>query len=184
MLLLGMDSRSIRSALASLACLASCDGGETIPDTPPGQCWPLASTPGGQVEAGTGALSFEPMPAILEIDNSGVQSDPFIKIHARMRGMPPGDPNDAFAPNNPKTKVSAVIDELGLTLDLGCPGSLGYVPSPEDGAFDLAYAYRIGFGTFPIDQASGKQARITVEVVGSNQLYARDEKLVTLMAPP
>jgi hypothetical protein len=33
----------------------------------------------------------------------------------------------------------------------------------------------------PLDQVSGKQARITVEVVGSNGLYAKDEKLVTLM---
>lgn len=172
------------SAVLGALALAACDGGEHAPDGPPGPCWPVESTPGGQVALGTGDVIFEPMPAVLQISRSAGQSDPFLQIHARMRGMPPGDPDDIFEPTNPRTKATAAIDEVGLMLGSPCPARFGYIAASEPGAFDMIYSYRLGFGTFPIDQAFGKQARITLEVVGANGLSARDEKLVTLMAPP
>jgi hypothetical protein len=163
--------------------LASCgDNGSPVVDA--GPCWPLKATPGGQVELGTGDIDFEPMPDMVPIISNTSQSDPYLQVHSRIRGLPPGDPRNLFDPRNPKTKVSAVIPELGLVLGMGidCPATLGYVASPEPGAFDLSpHSLRVGFGFgFSVDQASGKQARITIEVVGSNGLYAQAEKLVTL----
>lgn len=136
------------------------------------------------MELGTGEITFEPLPEQLEIIRDGSQSDPFIILHSRIRGLPPGNPDDLFDPRNPKTKLSAVIDELGLTLGYECPASIGYVPAPEAGAFDLIRSLRLGFGTFPPDDAVGKQARVTIEVVGSNRLYTRTEKVVTLINTP
>jgi len=177
--------RAVRGALgANLLLLASC-GGHESPAVDAGPCWPLSATPGGQVELGTGDLTFEPWPATMAIITSSAQSDPFVNVHSRIRDVPPGNPNDIFDPHNPKTKVSLVVDGLAITFPQGveCPGTLGYVTSPVAGAFDLVHAFHIGFGTTPLDQVAGKQARVTVEVVGSDRHYAKDEQLVMLMAP-
>jgi hypothetical protein len=176
--------RVVHSALGASVLLAACGGNES-PGVDAGPCWPLNATPGGQVELGTGDIDFEPMPDMISIISNASQSDPYIQVHSRIRGLPPGDPRNLFDPRNPKTKVSAVIPDLGLVLGMGidCPATLGYVASPEPGAFDLSpHSLRFGFGFGgAADQASGKQAHITIEVVGSNGLYAQAEKLVTLM---
>jgi hypothetical protein len=39
---------------------------------------------------------------------------------------------------------------------------------------------RIGIGAIPGPMVDGKAATITIEIVGSNKKYARDEKTVTL----
>lgn len=167
---------------SAILLVAACGDDGGAPDAE-GPCWPLEALSGGSVELGTGDLTFEPMPATLGIISNASQSDPFIEVHARIRGMPPGDPQDPFDPRNPRTKVAAVIEELGLSLGVECPASLGYVPAPEPDAFDMLHSLRIGFGFTPLADVTGKQARITVEVVGSNKRYARDEKTVVLMAP-
>ncbi|HWU86837.1 MAG TPA: hypothetical protein VN253_06165 [Kofleriaceae bacterium] len=135
------------------------------------------------MELGTGDATFAPMPAVLPVIVS-LQAEPFVAVHSRIRGFPPGDPDNAFDPRNPRTKVSATIDAVNLTLGQTCPASVAYVAGPEAGTYDLARSLRLGFGQFPIRRVAGKQARITIEVVGSNGLTARDEKLVTLMVLP
>lgn len=162
--------------------LAGCSGGESMPDA--GPCWPITAKPGGAVEVGTGDIAFEPMPDVLPVTKNASQSDPFLPIHSRIRGMPPGNPDDPFDRANPRTKVSAAIPDLGLVLGVDCPASIGYVEAPVDDAFDLLHSLRIGFGLRPLAEIHGKQAMITVEVVGSNGVYAKAEKLVLLDAPP
>lgn len=175
--------RAACSALGGTLLLASCGGpASQAADAPPGPCWPLDAMPGGQAELGTGDIAFEPMPAMLPIMRNGSQADAFLQIHARINGLPPGNPDDLLDPRNPHTKVGAMIDELGLTLGVECPASLGYVASPG-GGFDLVHSLRIGLGTIPLDQVAGKQARITLVVVGANGLSAQDMKLVTLTVP-
>lgn len=167
--------------LVVCAALSAC-GSDPASSSDAGPCWPLDATPGGTVEAGTGDISFEPMPAMLAIVANGSQSDPFLQIHARMTGMPPGDPQDFFDPANPKTMVSAVIPDLGLTLGVSCPASIGYIADADvAGAYDLAHSLRVGFGATIIDQVPGHQAMLTVTVVGSNGLVATDTKTVTLV---
>lgn len=168
-------------ALALTATLVACGDDEPAKTDAPGPCWPLPSQPGGEVEMGTGDVDWQPMPDVLTITKNASQSDPFLQIHSRIRGMPPGDPQDAFDPTNPRTKVSAFIPDLGLTLGVDCPASLGYKPAPGlDDTFDMLRSLRIGFGTMPLEMVSGKQVRLTIEVVGSNQLYATAEKTVML----
>jgi hypothetical protein len=123
------------------------------------------------------------MPATLNVIKNASQSDPYLELHARMRGMPPGSRDDTLDPRNPRTKVAVSIEALNLTLSIECPASLGFVPSPEKGAYDMIHSLRLGFGMYPLTEVPGKQARLTIEVVGSNLLYASDEKLVTLMVP-
>ena len=181
--------RVVRGALGGISLLglllAACGGHPGQPADAPGPCWPLDAMPGGQAELGTGDITFQPFPAMLPIIRDGSQSDPYLAVHARIHGLPPGNPDDILDPGNPHTKVDATIDELGLTLGVQCPGSLGYVASPQGGAgaFDLIHSLRIGLGTIPFDQVSGKQVRITLVVVGSNGLFAQDTKMATLMAP-
>jgi hypothetical protein len=177
--------RVAHGALGASLVFASC-GSNDSPVADAGPCWPLNATPGGQVELGTGDITFAPMPDMIAIISSVSQSDPYLQVHSRIRGLPPGDPENIFDPRNPKTKVSAVIADLALTLGVECPASLGYIASPsspQSGDFDLSpHSLRLGFGSFPFEQAVGKQALITIEVVGSNGRYAKAEKLVTLMA--
>lgn len=168
---------------SALGLLAACGGHPGQAPDAPGPCWPLDAMPGGQAELGTGDIAFEPLPAMLPIIRNASQSDPFLAVHARIHGLPPGNPDDILAPGNPHTKVGATIDELGLTLGVECPASLGYVASSEPGAFDLIHSLRIGLGTIPPEQIAGKQARITLVVVGANGLSAQDAKIVTLTAP-
>jgi hypothetical protein len=177
--------RVVCRALGVSLLLAACGGHPGQSPDAAGPCWPLDATPGGQAELGTGDIAFEPMPAMLPIIRNATQSDPYLEIHARIHGLPPGNPDNILDPGNPRTKFGATIDELGLTLGVECPASLGYVASPQAGAggFDLVHSLRIGIGTIPFDQLAGKQARITLVVVGSNGLYAQDTKLVTLTAP-
>ncbi|MEO8699416.1 MAG: hypothetical protein ABI867_05205 [Kofleriaceae bacterium] len=167
--------------------VAGCGGGgESVQDAYDGPCWPLPSTPGGEVEIGTGDIVFEPIGAEMPITRGISQSDPYLEIHARMRGMPPGDRDDAFDAANPHTKVSAVVIDTGFVVGAAivCPASLGYVPGPDSGTFDLQHSLRLGFGTTPLSEVSGKDVRVTVEIVGSNGLYAKAEAVVPLETIP
>jgi len=175
--------RAVRFVLGAAALLGACgdDGYTIVPWDEGGPCWPIEAQPGGDVEVGTGDIDFVPMPEMLLIHRNTTQSDPYLEVHSRMRGMPPGDPFDFLAPENPRTKTTVVIEELGLTLGVQCPASIGYIPAPgAKGAYDLSQGLRVGFGTFPVEQAAGKQARITLEIVGANRAYASDEKTATL----
>jgi hypothetical protein len=181
-------SRVVHSALGILL-LTACGGSDgtaadaSIPSEA-GPCWPIPSTPGGEIELGTGDLTFEPLGDTLEIIASPAQSDPFVQVHARIRDLPPGNANDILDPANPRTKASLVIESLGLALGVDCPARIPYIPAPASGAFDLVHSLHVGFGFMPIDQVPGSQGRVTIEIVGSDGHYAKAEKLVTLIASP
>jgi hypothetical protein len=166
-------------ALLFAAC--GSDGEDPTPDAPVGgPCWPLEATPGGEVELGTGDITFEALGDTLEIITSSAQSDPFVEIHARIRDLPTGDPENLFDPDNPRTKASLFIESLNLTLGVSCPATIGYTAAPVSGAFDLARSLKVGFGFMPIAGIPGRQGRITLEVVSSDRRYAKAEKVVTL----
>jgi hypothetical protein len=123
--------RSFSRAVGAVL-LASCGGGGAAPDA--GPCWPLASEPGGQVELGTGEVTFQPVSTNIELIKNASQSDPYFLINARIRGIPPGNPDDFFDPTNPRTKVTGVIEGIAVPLGVECPATIAYVPSPEPDA--------------------------------------------------
>jgi hypothetical protein len=172
----------IPSCLVVCTLGAACgNGSHATPDA--GPCWPLAATPGGSVTIGTGDISYAPMPDMLPIVANGSQSDPFLQIHARMKGLPPGDPQDFYSPTNPRTMVGAEIPDLGLTLGVACPATIGYVVSPDDSSmYDLQHSLHVGLDTTAVGTVVGHQAIVTVTVVGSNGEFATDSKTVTLVS--
>jgi hypothetical protein len=170
-------------ALSTSLLLAAC-GGNASPAVDAGPCWPLSATPGGQVEIGTGDLTFEPLPATLNIITSSAQSDPYVLVLPRIHDLPPGNPDNILDPGNPKTMINLVVNGLTFPMGVDCPASRPYVAVPGmPGTFDMDQAIHVGFFDTPLDQVSGMQGRLTVEVVGSDRRYAKDEKLVTVMAP-
>ena len=175
-------------SLACLVVLAACGDDGTQVKLDGGACWPLtAAIPGGQVELGTGTIAFEPIPDTFAITrNGGAQASANIPIMARIHGMPPGNPDDLFDVKNPKTKVSAVLVATGapLGVQVPCPASLPYVASGTTGVYDMLHDLAIDLSMTLPEDVDHKQATITVEVVGSNGLYAMDQKTVTLTLPP
>lgn len=171
------------TARCVVVALAACSGSPAMPDA--GACWPVAATPGGEVELGTGDTAFAPMPRTLPVIKDQTQGDPYLMINARIRGLPPGDPDDLLAPNNPRTKIEVAIPGLGWTLGVPCPARMGYVPARDTAdAYDLARALHVGFGyDRPVQVADGEPAHITISVVGSNGLVATAEQTVTLSIP-
>jgi hypothetical protein len=75
--------------------------------------------------------------------------------------------------------VGASIEGVG-ELGFNCPASIGYAPSPDGNSYDMVRPIRIGIGAIPPATVDGKTATVTIEIVGSNKKYARDEKTVTL----
>lgn len=181
-----MTARPLVLALGALVLVPTvgCGDDGALPPDAAGPCWPITSTPGGSVQIGWGDVDWEPMPDHVQIVRNGSQSDPYVYVHSRMRGMPPGDANDFFNPENPRTMVTLVVVETGAKLGTECPARIGYLTSPEAGSFDMLHSQRVGFGTMDLANIEGEHAMITLEVVGANGLYASDQKMVTLSAPP
>lgn len=79
-----------------------------------------------QVEIGTGTVAFEPLmedqPLILY---AGPQGGFHFVVHARIRGMLPGDPTSAGQEGNPVTWFR-VFDQDGVQVDIPESRTLGY----------------------------------------------------------
>jgi hypothetical protein len=175
----------MRALALALVCIAAC-GDDQHARLDGGPCWPLPAKPGGQVTIGTGEVGFQPMPDVVTITRSGGQASAYLPINAQIRGMPPGNPDDFFDPKNPKTKVSATLVDTGAALgvQIDCPASIPYVASTESGTYEMLHALRIDLGMTAPEVVANKQAILVVEVVGSNGVYAMDQKQVTMELPP
>lgn len=100
---------------AAVALLAGCGG-----DGPPEP----EGTP--EVEIGTGMISFLPLEDGQPLDLvAGPQGGYHFHVHARIRGMAPGDPRDRTAPGNPTTWFRA-LDDTGARVDIPEVRTLGY----------------------------------------------------------
>src|SRR5690606_15592460 len=92
-----------------------------------------------EVEIGTGMISFLPLEDGQPLDLvAGPQGGYHFHVHARMRGMAPGDPRDQNAPGNPTTWFRA-LDDTGARVDIPEVRQLGYAPpdSNDGGWFTL-----------------------------------------------
>jgi hypothetical protein len=151
-----------------------------------GPCWPIdTSTPGGEVEVGTGVDAYEPMPDSLPLVY-GEQMGYHITARARMRGMNPGPrPSDVLSQLNPRSKFNAIPLDTGVPIsNTPCPYRIFYEPAP-DGDGDVLPAYiEIRFDTsLVLADIVDKQYRVIVEVIDADGKYAKAEKVITAIAP-
>jgi hypothetical protein len=176
-----------------IACLlAACgDHREAVDAKAP--CWPIdTSTPGGEVEVGTGIGGYEPMPDRLPLVY-GVQMGYHITARARIRGLNPGEPNDTLnsSRRNPLTLFRAfgVADRvevreasaIGVPL---CPYKLFYDPAENGDGSVYPAAVEIRFDTsLQLEDIVEKQYNVTIEVIDIDGHYAKAEKVITATAP-
>jgi hypothetical protein len=151
-----------------------------------GPCWPIAtSTPGGEVEVGTGVDEYVAMPDTLPLVY-GVQGGYHITARSRIRGMNPGPrPPEILSLSNPRSKFKAIALEDGAAIgDTPCPIRIYYNPA-SDGDGDVLPSYtEIRFDTaLALEDIVDKQYRVIVEVIDADGKYAKAEKVITATAP-
>lgn len=171
--------------------LAPIDAAEPPPeaDAPPYVCWyDPPYTPGGTIKLGTGAVTFEPMPDMPQLEPPGMQIPAFdLAVNAQITGLAPGNPNDPLDPGNPHTRFRGFFVDNGESVypAIGpCGVRLGYVPAGS-GTFTMARGTPLAFD--PIYTGTdlfGRQVHIILEIIDANLNYAIDEKTVTLQPPP
>jgi hypothetical protein len=181
------------NATQRLACLfvfaacsdhshASADAGD---DAPPASCWPDdGTTPAGSAVLGTGTDAFEPMPAMLPLEFGSQQGFDLV-ANVTMNGLVPGDPSNVFATTNPRTRIRAYFADTNIPLNYysECPWTYGYAPT-GDGSYVLPSGVDVIFETcWQSSNLIGKQVRIDLELVDSNDQYAHASTTVTLAAP-
>jgi hypothetical protein len=165
------------------------DGGSdaSVDASMPGPCWPIEmTTPGGEVEVGTGVDAYQPMPDELPLV-FGDQQGYHITARARIRGMNPGMVGDVLNQNkkNPGTKFWAIA--LADQAQIGvspCPYRIFYEPAGDADGDVFPFYVEIRFDTsLQLADIVDKQYRVIVEVIDADGMYAKGEKVITAIAP-
>ena len=154
-------------ALAGAA--SSCgDGGEGGDEEPPSAA---------VVELGTGTVDFEPLADESDlILVAGPQGGHHFVVHARMRGLLPGDPSRPGLVGNPATRFT-VTDQEGGGLDVGmAPYRLGYEQRGDD--YFLPSARIIQVLEQKVPELYGQRVRIAVDVTDAEDRTASDGRWV------
>jgi hypothetical protein len=138
--------------ILGILALAGCPGD----DPPPGDV---------EVAVGTGTTAFEPLAEgdPLEVV-AGIQGGHHFHVHARMRGLDPGDPTMNGQLSNPQTRFSA-FTAAGEQLDLMFPPyRLGYV-ALGDGSFELPSGRLLVLDDEQVPGLAGQEVRLAVEII-------------------
>jgi hypothetical protein len=181
-----------------LLALGACGGGGEKPNDAgledasqdakiPGPCWPVeSSTPGGEIEVGTGVDEYVAMPDELPLV-FGEQMGYHITARARMRGMDPGTLNDAVDANkrNPRSKFWAIALEDDSQINFGpCGYRIYYEPAADGDGYVFPTYIEVRFDTaLQLSDIVDKQYRVIVEVIDVDGKYAKGEKIITARAP-
>jgi hypothetical protein len=178
-----VPDRAHLAAASAIALLAVSAGGCGSGDTLESCAWPVESSrPAGEIELGTGIDGFEPMPDALPFI-LGTQGGTFLVLHARMRGLEPGNPEDLLDPDNPRTRFSGILFD-GTVVGRECPSTTAYQPAAEAGTFERQQWDQLEFLPFALGEgAFDTTVRLRVEVIDSLGRYASDEKDVLCRAP-
>ncbi|HEY0251764.1 MAG TPA: hypothetical protein VGC41_09565 [Kofleriaceae bacterium] len=165
------------------AALAGCGSDPAPLDA--GDCWPMSSsTPGGTIELGTGDSAFVAMPTEITLVY-GSQGGYHIPTRARIRGMQPGDLLDITSPTNPRTRIRGFFSDSGdATYGEACPLRVGYQGQTDGSFVEPNVIESRFFESLAPGDLEGKQVRVRAEVIDSNNLYASDEKVITVHVPP
>lgn len=131
-----------------------------------------------QVEIGTGTVAFEPLmeeqPLILY---AGPQGGFHFVVHARMRGMLPGDPTSAGQEGNPVTWFR-VFDQDGVQVDIPESRTLGYEDT-GDGWHALPSGRIVRVVNARVPALYGARVLLQVLVEDASGRMAQDEIWIT-----
>jgi hypothetical protein len=179
------SSRLLRTRLAStgvalgfivLAGLAGCSD-----DPAPG----IDAGPAVVAEIGTGMFGFERLVEDQALDLiAGPQGGFHFVVHARMRGLTPGDPRQPGLPENPSTFFRA-LDENGARVDVPETRQIGYTPDPQvDGWYALPSGRILLIDNLAARGLYGRPVTIEMQIQDSEGRMAGDSVRITAVAFP
>jgi hypothetical protein len=179
------------SVLVSLAAPA-CGGGDASPDAPPDGaasdapdarpvCYSGGGTPTPGAEVDVGAfrdgIGYAPLQENDELTvYAGGQGGHHFFLHARIRGMSPGDRDEPLE-TQPATWFTAYREDGTDINVLPCVYPLAYEKN-EDGDWVLPYSPLSLIAGGQVPGIYGKRVRIKVEVMDGEGRYATDEQWV------
>jgi len=137
----------------------------------------------GMVELGTGTTEWEPLAEETELVLiAGPQGGHHFIVHARMRGMDPGDPSSPGLVLNPTTRF-AVTNEAGDRLEIDmAPYRLGYEQVGAD--FFLPSGRILQVVESEVTAMYGQRARIDLQVTDRDGVAASDSRWVIALEDP
>ena len=140
------------------------------------------TTRGGSVELGTGISGFTPMGENLQFV-LGNQGGTFLILHAKIRGLTPGDPTLPVDPAAPTTHFSVRLAD-GQVVEEQCPTQLAYEDA-GDGSATLLRPLLLPFLPLSLGQgAFDTDITVSVDVVDVMHRMAHAEAVVHAQAPP
>jgi hypothetical protein len=136
-------------------------------------------------ELGTGMFTFERLADGQPLDLiSGPQGGFHFVVHARMRGMTPGDPRQPGLPGNPTTFLRA-LDENGVRIDVPEIRQLGYAPDPQvAGWYALPSGRILLIDNLVARSLYGRPVTIELQIQDSSGRMAADTARITAIAFP
>jgi hypothetical protein len=148
-------------------------------------CFPIdESRPEGTVELGTGYDEWRPMESEEHL-YFGIQGGFHFLVNARLRGLDPGTFPRAWSECNAKTRIQGYFVDNGNPINVGetCPFLFGYSPVGND-EYALTAGIELQFDTCLKDRdLFGRPVRIVLEIIDPQGRYAKDETVVTGLAP-
>lgn len=138
-----------------------------------------------QAELGTGTVSFERLVDGQTLDLvAGPQGGFHFHVHARMRGLTPGDPRQPGLAGNPTTYLR-VLDENGARVDIPELRQLGYTPDPRvDGWYALPSGRLLLIENTAARGLYGREVTIELQIEDASGRRAGDSARVIAVAFP
>lgn len=136
-------------------------------------------------EIGTGMFEFERLVEGQPLElYAGPQGGHHFLVHARMRGLTPGDPRQPGLPGNPTT-FFRVLDENGERVDIPEVRQLGYTPDPRAGGWYALPSGRILLiDNLLVRDLYGQTVTIEMEIRDAEGRSAGDSVRVMALAYP
>ena len=176
------SARLLRACLVLTGVALGLAGLAGCPDDPaPG----IDAGPVVTAEIGTGMFGFERLVEDQTLDLiSGPQGGFHFVVHARMRGMNPGDPRQPGQPGNPSTFFRA-LDENGERVDIPEIRQLGYTPDPQvEGWYALPSGRILLIENLKARSLYGRPVTIELQIQDSAGRMAGDTARITAIAFP
>lgn len=166
----------LTGVVLGVAGLAGCSD-----DSAPG----IDAAPAFVAEIGTGMFGFERLVEDQALDLiAGPQGGFHFVVHARMRGLTPGDPRQPGLPGNPNTYFRA-LDEDGVRVDVAEIRQIGYLPDPQvEGWYALPSGRILLIENTVARSLYGRPVTIELQIRDSAGRMAGDSVSITAIAYP